>query len=428
MIQNLHGSFDYTTEMKSTMLRAAIVVAGGLVTVYGFWSGARHMSDFAGYYTSARILVTDDSVSHMYDDAWFVNRMHRYGIPDSTLIMYVNPPPVAVVMTPLAWMPPVGAKIAWNAIGAVLLLVMFTVLRRLFNSPQDAFTTTLMAAIFFCTLPFLRNLQRGQLYILMLALLVLFVRGYLTDKPLLASVSLALLLLLKFFGWMFLLLFLAERRWKELGATALFVIVGTLIGLFVFGVDTYRAHIEVLGAAMARADFAFTGLPCVPALFGSLFTFHPLWNVNPVGDLPLLSSLLTAGSLAAMLIVTFARTPHNDMTRLSAIAILSVIFTPLAADHHYILLFLPASYILVNTDFRQPDRRELVLLVIVLILVLGWYPQPKMSMLAGLTKVFAFPRLYATVLLWSLLLRRNGRPNPARPDGGTRHHIHDHLP
>ena len=394
-------------ESRWKLLRVAVIVLGALVCVYGLWSGTRHMSDFAGYYTSARILLTADSVSQMYDDAWFVTRMHRYGIPDSTLIMYVNPPPVAVVMAPLAWMPPTGAKIAWNAIGIVLLVVVFELMRQLLGSPRSALSTTLMAALFFCTLPFLRNLQRGQLYILMLAFLVLFVRGYLSEKPLLASFSLAILLLLKFFGWIFLLLFLFERRWKELGATLLFLLAGFLIGLSVFGVGTYRAYVEVLGAAVTRADFAFTGLPCVPAFFGSLFTFHPLWNANPVDNLPLLASFLTAGSFAIMLTVTLAKTPNKHMARLSAIVILSVIFTPLAADHHYILLLLPASYIVVRTNAVGSEQWEIVLLAIVLILVLGWYPQPKMSILAGLTKLFAFPRLYASVLLWSLMLRRN---------------------
>jgi len=394
-------------DVKKTLAWLAVFLGGGFLCVYGFWSGTRHMSDFAGYYTSARILMTADSIPHMYDDNWFVNRMHQYGIPDSTLLMYVNPPQVALMMAPLVWMKPSTAKIAWNTINVVLLVIVFELLRRLLNLPLPALNTPLIAALLVCTLPFLRNLQRGQLYVLMLVLLILFAQAYVNNKPFIASLSLATLLLLKFFGWMFLLLFIVERRWKELVTTLLFVLVGFLISLFVFGVGTYEAYLDVLNAAFTRTDFAFTGLPCVPAFFGSLFTFHPQWNSNPVDNIPLLSSLLTMGLLTIMIILTFEKTQVKSMARLSTIVVLSVLFTPLAADHHYMLLLLPASYYLVKTDPLQSDRLNVLVLAIMLYIVLGWYPQPKMSMLAGWTKLFAFPRLYASVLLWSLFLRQN---------------------
>jgi hypothetical protein len=132
---------------------AAVLVVGGLLCFYGFWSGAHHMSDFAGYYTAARVLATHDSLSHIYDEHWFVNRMHRYGIPDSTLLMYVNPPPIAFVMTPVAWMKPSDAKTAWNIINVILLFIAFELLRRSFNLPLLAPMTPLIAALLVCTLP-----------------------------------------------------------------------------------------------------------------------------------------------------------------------------------------------------------------------------------------------------------------------------------
>jgi hypothetical protein len=385
----------------------AVLLGGGFLCLYGFWSGAQHMSDFSGYYTSSRILVTSDSVSRMYDGKWFVDRMHQYGIPDSTLLMYVNPPQVAVVMTPLVWMKPSSAKIVWNMINIVLLLIAFELLRRLFDLPPRAPSTPLMAALMVCTLPFFRNLQRGQLYVLMLVLLILFVEGYLGNKPFIASLSLAALLLLKFFGWMFLLLFIVERRWKELAVTSLLVFAGFVLGLLIFGVDTYKAYFDVLSGALRRTDFAFTGLPCVPAFFGALFTFHPQWNWNPVDNIPLVSSLLTMASLTILIILTFQRTPRKSFARISAMILLSVLFTPLAADHHYMLLLLPASYFVVKTDLLQSDQSTLLVLAIVLYLVLGWYPLPKASALAGWTKLFAFPRLFASLLLLSFFLRQN---------------------
>jgi hypothetical protein len=188
------------------------------------------------------------------------------------------------------------------------------------------------------------------------------------------------------------------------------VFIGSFLSLSVFGAETYRAHFNVLTDAVSHTDFAFTGLPCIPAFFGGLFTFHPQWNSNPVDNLPLLSSFLTMCLLIIMVILTFAKTPRKSIARLSAIVILSVLFTPLAADHHYMLLLLPVTYVLLKTDFSKSDRMDFLVLTLVLFFVLGWYPQPKMSAFAGWTKLFAFPRLYGSVLLWVLILRPNRRP------------------
>ena len=78
-----------------------LLAVGGFVVVcfVGFRSGTQRQSDFAGYYTAAKIVATTDSISRMYDDHWFVSQMHSYGISESTFIMYVNPPSVAFVMT-----------------------------------------------------------------------------------------------------------------------------------------------------------------------------------------------------------------------------------------------------------------------------------------------------------------------------------------
>jgi len=146
-----------------------------------------------------------------------------------------------------------------------------------------------------------------------------------------------------------------------------------------------------------------TGLPCIPGFFGSLFTFHPRWNNSPALNVSWLSPALTAVSLLIMLTISFLRTGENAKERLSALLILSVLFTPLAADHHYMLLTLPAAF-LIEMDFRELKNSKLLLVFIVSYFLLGWYPELKMQNLQGWAKIFAFPRLYAAISLWFLLV------------------------
>ena len=129
-----------------------------------------------------------------------------------------------------------------------------------------------------------------------------------------------------------------------------------------------------------------------------------------------LGSLLTASSLVLMVAFTFRSTissSSTNLTRIACLAALSVMFTPLAADHHYLLMALPISVFLFNSNVSFGDKRVLVLSIVLVLVLVGWYPQPEMSALAGGAKVLAFPRLYAAIALWVALLVTGVR-TPAR--------------
>lgn len=384
-----------------------MAIAGLCATcIYGFETSGRRFSDFGGYYTASRILTTTDSVSFVYNDDWFKAKMNSFGIPDSTFIMYVNPPPIALVMIPVSRLEPAMAKVAWNVFSVILAFIALELLRRLLQIRMDSTGLPVLVLLATCTLPFLRNLQRGQIYVLMLILLLLFVQGYMSRNPLLTSLPLAGLLLLKYFGWMFLILFAVERRWREFGTTMGIVIAGFLLGWLFLGAETYLSSFEVLRSAIVRSDFALTGLPAVPAFFGGLLTHHPLWNQNPIQDIPWLASLLTAISALVMMTLTLHKGPSPvvELRKIASLIVLSVIFTPLAADHHYMLIVLPLSVFIFSGDNPFADKRTLGLMLFIVVVVAGWYPQASMGQLMGWEKVIAFPRLYGAILLWFMLL------------------------
>ena len=103
------------------------VVAGSVVVVgRGMFHGRTGLSDFAGYYTASTIIARSDSAARMYNDAWFKDRIKGLGMTDSSMIMYVNPPPVALLMTPLIGQPPLSAKLLWNGFSLVLALFVWT--------------------------------------------------------------------------------------------------------------------------------------------------------------------------------------------------------------------------------------------------------------------------------------------------------------
>jgi hypothetical protein len=374
--------------------------------ILGFRYSTSHLSDFTGYYAAAKIVATRDSVEQMYDDEWFKQRVRSFAIPESTFVMYVNPPPVSFIMVPLTVLEPFRAKFAWNILSvSFLFLAFFAVRTRLNPAKQPGYDALLLSAL--GAVPFLRNLQRGQLYVLLLVIVVFLWIAYEQRRHWLAGVCLASLLLLKYFGWMFMILFLVERRWKDALTTALLTLCGFLVTALVLGLAIYQRHLEGVIAGLRNMDAAFTGLPCIPAFFGSLFVRHPEWNPSPVAHLPWLATLLTALSLVAALALTYRRRKsegHAPSRMFLAVLVLSVIFTPLAADHHYILL-VPAAFLMMSeTRWNEISPARALLILAVAYGVLGWLPSFPARLASGWMKLLSFPHLYAAVALWSLLL------------------------
>lgn len=383
-----------------------IVIVGSVsLTIIGFGYSEHRLSDFTGYYTAAKVLATSDSLARLYDDVWFTNQVKQFGINETTFVMYVNLPTVAFIMLPLQSLDPFTAKLFWNSFTLLMLLPAFVLAKQYFKVPKNSQLSPLLFGLLACTLPFLRSLQRGQVYVLMLVLVLLMMIGYQQQMAWLTGIPLAALLLLKYFGWMFLILFLVERKWKEIGITLLSVAIGIGFTFTIFGVNTYSAHFHQLSAAITNNDFAFTGLPSVQAFFGALFVEHPTWNPSPVANLPWLAQALTAAELGITLYLFWrrARLPLSPDVRICAILLLSVIFTPLAADHHYILL-VPPAFLLMQSLLSQHGFGYTIITLILLYILLGWYPNLQIRNFEGWAKIVCFPRLYAGVAVWGLIL------------------------
>jgi hypothetical protein len=220
--------------------------------------------------------------------------------------------------------------------------------------------------------------------------------------------ALTALFLVKYFGWMFLPLLLVEGRWKELGSTVAVLAAAGLGSILFFGPETYHQHFVRFAAAIDSMDFALTGLPSVPALLGSLFVGHPVWNPVPVAHVPWLAAALTVTTLLAFLLMTLfgARTvqPEGDGRRFMCLLILSVVFTPLAADHHFLLVSIPLFFFLRSDVHVGTTGRWPLLVVLMLYLTLGWFPRLPAGEYDGWSKLLCFPRLYGALTAWFVLL------------------------
>jgi hypothetical protein len=151
----------------------------------------------------------------------------------------------------------------------------------------------------------------------------------------------------------------------------------------------------------------FRSLPSVPAFLGGLFVYHPPYNIHTLADAAPLAPLLTLAAVAAALILSLRMFREGAADRLEgeffSLLILSVIFTPLAADHHYILLA-PAIWYLLFSGSLRPTRGRIVAGILIVYLLAGWFPSVDQTTQALLTYLYGYVRLYGAVILWLLMI------------------------
>jgi len=396
--------------IPSGKLRIALLLAaltGGLLIVYhGMGLSTKHLSDFAGYYAASKILINGDSLSKIYDDSWFLEKSKSFGIRETTSIFYVNPPTISVVYTPVASLEPFTAKVVWNLASVALLLFIWLGSRDLFGIPSRQGYDVLLLILMTWSIPLLRNLQRGQLYIVMLFLVMGFYRGYTGNRPWLSATSLAILILLKYFGWLFLLLIALERRWSDLAKTIALTGAGLILSVSLLGTQVYIQHVGRLMEAFHSGEIASSNLPCVPALMGTLIGYRQEANPPP-GGLSL-ASLLTLISLAGAVLFTFregnAVSSPAKTYRFFALLVLSIMFTPLASEHHYVMLSIPLFIYVSSLEWERLRFWRSLGIALMIYLVIGWFPSPSLYPWEALKTFTPFLRLFGAISVWVALV------------------------
>jgi hypothetical protein len=394
---------------------------------------------FAAYYTAAHIVVTEPgNVARVYDDAWFQARVDALGFQHVRDIHNVQPPTMALVMAPFAWMPLRWARIAWISASVLFwlagLAIIAAALRRT-GSPMGARPVLLpLAAATTLYLPLTENLRQGQCYTLLFMLLsascVLAARLDRRDQWW-AGVPLGVMAVLKLAGLWLWPLFLLKGRWRTVAAAAATSAgMAALVSVFI-GLGPWRAFLHQLPRLATDPVRYVTAYQTVGGLFGHLFVHDPFWNPAPVLDArPLAIALSFAIGIAAFaLSAAFIRLDDEDRNvRLLSIAVCNALIVSLApvAEGYHGLLALPALLVACWWASRPGGPSRLVLGASALLLVVpfGWYGADRLK--PGGWALLAYPRLYGSFGLWAWLLvavRRTAapltRPEVLTPFGGT---------
>jgi Glycosyltransferase family 87 len=404
----------------------AWLAAGVFGALLFFWrtllpATRTHTYAFSAYYTAAR-LTLQGQAGIRFCGEWFFEQQRALGFGNRADFFCPNPPTTALIMLPVAWLPPRSALAAWVACTLALVAGIIAVGWRIVTREPELLAASdgreqtassvqaggwrfiALAAI---VVPFFRPLHAdflaSQVYSLIALLYAFWLYGYLSRRDWLCGAALAGLALAKLSGWPLWLLMIAARRWRTLGWALGVGLAGLLLSLPLLGLDFWRLYLfDQLLAIPAEPSSAVPANQTLSSLLRQCFAYDQHWAPRPLLDAPWLALALWWALALALLAATLSAAVRRPAPAIPMAMICLVIpLQPAGEEYHYTLLLL-VLLLLLATWRGLPALAALLGAALLFALpayfvntaVFGGWPQA----------LLAYPRMYAALLLWGLLM------------------------
>jgi hypothetical protein len=150
-----------------------------------------------------------------------------HGVDISRVHNYPNPPVMAVILEPLAKLPPLAGALAWFFLKAGMALLALHWIFKMVEDPERPFPLPAkIAAVMLALKPIVDDLNHGNVNLFIFFLVVGALTAYRRRQDLLAGVVLGLAIACKVTPALFIPYFLWKKAWK--------VSAGCLVGLLLF--------------------------------------------------------------------------------------------------------------------------------------------------------------------------------------------------
>jgi hypothetical protein len=351
---------------------------------------------FVAYYAASKLLVTGKLGPQAYDDRWFGAYVQDITHSNVREIFTPNPPTMALMAVPLAWLEAGPARTVWLVSSLLAFLAAVMALSRWSarRGRQIGIAVTLLVllapAVF-------TNLRIGQGYLFVFALFAAAVVMLARDRDRAGGALLGTLLALKLGGVALIVLLTVRRRWRALAMAAMVAIAIALAITPLIEPSMWLAFPDHVRAFVNRPSGSVTAYQATLSLFRRLCVSDPVWNPSPAANCApvafIVPTLLTGGAL--LLTAMAAPRCRRPEPWLAAAAVLAVLTQPSSAEVHFVLMGIPLLLITLRPW-------ELALVGILLIIPLEITAERFTS---GWWVLLAYPRLYAAWLLWAASVR-----------------------
>lgn len=378
--------------MKRILLIAAGIPAVMFFLNYisGKTSNVTH--GFICYYATSRVLIEENDFSKTYDTLYLNAKIRDYGIDNVRDISY-NPPSSALMMLPLVNLKPADAKIVWTALNVLFYLASILLLLRIFNIKYSSETGLLLIIISFLFLPVYRGFNLGQAYVFLLLLFSLSLYGLKKENDWLAAIPLAMIIVLKGYGFFPLLALGFLKKWKALSIVIITAIIIILITMPFTGINSWSIFFnDVILKTGNNPHVSNTAYQTLNS-----FTRH-VFMLNTVPVFIIL--LITAVTAIYFLKKKNTGNMYSALLIYSSFAALNILFAPIAEDYHYALL-LPVIFGTgkIIFDIHKYLKTEAVFFAVSLFIISAPLNYKSLQDASFPLILLAYPVLYGGVLL-----------------------------
>jgi hypothetical protein len=341
----------------------------------------------------------------LYDDAALAARTGEMTGGRVRDFFSPSPPSLAIVLAPLAWTPARLRSMIWLLLNLGSVVATFWLSGGLRHRPLLA---GVASACLVSSAPFTENLERGQIYGLLMSGSAAIMTAAEGSRRL-AGAGLAVGVVTKLWGAPAWLVILAARGWPTFLVAASATVGILTLSVYAAGIATWSHYVSVvLPSWMTTPKAAVTAYQTIPSFFAHIMRADPQWNPHPPLNQPALAILAVLLSVVVMLMamVRAASDPGRFREALAAGIVLAVVLSPLAEQYHYLLL-VPSCAVAIDAARSRSSRSMLGNVGLGLALALIFLPLPFKSPRASdwAWGLLAYPRLAGGLLVWTLLVR-----------------------
>jgi len=365
--------------------------------------GAIASGDFMAFYTGA-VFVKDGRGRELYDLATQREYQLELTGPSNTWWQaYINPPLLAVALTPLVSLPYRYAYLAFAVLTLLAFIGSMVVLKpTLTHLARDRLTWFTTLALTMSWFPLFRSMVAGQTSLFTIFLLVGLYAAWRDDRMILAGVALGLLSYKPQFGLLFGVVFLARGMWVALTAAGATAAAHYALGAVFMGVDWPLRLFDTLRAHRTLEQ----------EIFASHFSILPTAGYSLPGPLALWVAAIGIAGVVVLCVWQARRIGPTD-DRFPVLYGLLLCGTLLVSPHlqHYDVAIL-AIPTLLTLDYLLGQRRP-PSLILRLLLAVGFlfYPIYQVGEFIGFQPLFLW--LVAVFIWdWTLLVSRQSTKEP----------------
>ncbi len=316
------------------------------------------------------------------------------GVDLSAKFNYPNPPVMAVLLEPLAWLPPVPAAMTWFTLEAAFAgLSLFWVIR-LVEGEGDPMPTWGWILVVLCSLkPIADELAHGNVNLFILFLVVAALTAHQRGWSLRAGILLALAIACKTTPLLFVPYFAWKRSWRLLAGVvvglALFTYPGVVPSARLGFVENQRQLVSwydgMVRPYLVEGRVTSSHInQSLPGVVSRLTTHSPSFTVwidrvrpelrydNLLDLSPQVAKNVTMGCMAvfALLVVWTCRGRPAHPGEYALIVLGMLLFSERTWKHHCVVLMLPFAVLVHHLTLRRGEYAILAILVLALSLIL----------------------------------------------------------